>query len=251
MLQQPLIQQLQSLRLCGMAAALEHQLRTPDIASLGFEDRLGLLLQHEVADRASSRLQQRLRWAKLPHPACLEDLDTRTSRGLDRLALAQASGLSWIGERLNLLITGPTGVGKSFLACALAHQACRADHSVRYFRIPRLIEDLARSGAESRKSAFFRMLAKIELIVLDDFSLTPLSEQTRRDLLEILDDRYDRKSTIITSQLPVDQWHAWLGEPTLADAILDRLVHNSYRLSLSGDSMRKRKPKTAATAAAD
>lgn len=249
MLQHPLIDQLNALRLRGMAAALTHQIATPDIAGLPFEDRLGLLVQHEVADRDAQRLHQRLRWAKLGQSACVEDFDTRAPRGIDRTLLAKLTTLSWIAERLNVLITGPTGVGKSYLACALAHAACRADHSVRYFRIPRLIEDLARAGAESRKSALFRALAKVDLIVLDDFALTPLSDQNRRDLLEILDDRYDKKSTVITSQLPVEQWHAYLGDPTVADAILDRLVDNSYRLNLAGDSMRKRTAKSVARSA--
>ena len=146
-----------------------------------------------------------------------------------------------IGQRLNVLITGPTGVGKSFLACALAQAACRRDYSVRFFRLPRLVDELTRHHALQNRSGLLKQLAKAELLVLDDFGLMPFSEQTRRDLLEILDDRYDRRSTIVTSQLPVDQWHTYLNDPTLADAILDRLVHNSYRLVLKGESMRKQK----------
>lgn len=245
MLTEPLIQQLHDLRLHGMAAALAQQAH--DDLALSFDERLGLLLQHERTDRASARLAQRLRWARLPQAAVLEDLDTRTPRGLDPRQLAQVRDLAWLGEHLNVLITGPCGVGKSFLACALAHAACRADYSVRCFRLPRLIEELARCHALNNRSAFLKRLAKVDLIVLDDFGLTPLADDAKRDLLEILDDRYDRCSTLITSQLPVDQWHLYLDDPTLADAILDRLVHNSYRLALSGASMRRQRAKTRQT----
>ncbi|MDN5939295.1 MAG: IS21-like element helper ATPase IstB [Salinisphaera sp.] len=239
MLTEPLIQQLHDLRLNGMAAALAHQ--TGDALELSFDERLGLLIQHELTDRASARLAQRLRWARLPQQAVLEDLDTRTPRGLDPHQLAQVRDLGWIDEHLNVLITGPCGVGKSFIACALAHAVCRADHSVRCFRLPRLIDELARCHALNNRASFLKRLAKVDLMVIDDFGLTPLTDAAQRDLLEILDDRYDKKSTLITSQLPVDAWHAYLGDPTLADAILDRLVHNSYRLALQGASMRKQK----------
>lgn len=240
MLHHPLIRELHGLRLRGMASALEHQCVTPDIAALTFEDRLGLLIQRERAERESLRLQQRLRIAKLPQAACVEDLDTKIARGLDRSTLATVRSLGWIEEHLNVLITGPTGVGKSYLASAIAHAACRADYTVRCFRLPRLIDDLAKAHAMNNRSGFFRNLAKVDLIVLDDFGLTPMADSTQRDLLEILDDRYAKKSTLITSQLPIDQWHTYLGDPTLADAILDRLVHNSHRLTLTGESMRKR-----------
>ncbi len=240
MLHHPLIHELNTLRLRGMAAALEHQHITPDIADLPFEDRLGLLIQRERAERESLRLAQRLRIAKLPQAACVEDLDTKITRGLNRSTLSAVRGLGWIEEHLNVLITGPTGVGKSYLASAIAHAACRADYTVRCFRLPRLVDDLAKAHALNNRSGLFRNLAKIDLIVLDDFGLTPMADATQRDLLEILDDRYAKKSTLITSQLPVEQWHAYLGDPTLADAILDRLVHNSHRLTLTGESMRKR-----------
>lgn len=245
MLTQPLLQQLHDLRLNGMAAALERQLESPDRMRDSFEDRLTGMLQQELIERANARLAQRLRWAKPPLPACLEDLDTRIPRGIDRGQLGQLTDLGWIRERLNLLITGPTGVGKSFIASALAHAACRADFSVRCFRLPRLVEEIARYAAMQKRSALYRQLAKVDLLVIDDFGLTPLASETVRDLLEILDDRYDRKSTLITSQMPVDQWHAYLGDRTVADAILDRLVHNSYRLVLKGESMRKRRNPTA------
>jgi len=240
MLTEPLIRQLQDLRLHGMATALA-QLSPREHADLSFDERLGLLIQHELTERASARLAQRLRWARLPVTAVLEDLDTRTPRGIDSRQLAQVRDLSWISEHLNVLITGPCGVGKSFIACALAHAACRADYSVRCFRVPRLADELARYRAINNRSTFLKQLAKADLLMLDDFGLAPLADEVKRDLLEILDDRYDRRSTLITSQLPVDQWHAYLADPTLADAILDRLVHNSYRLALTGASMRKQK----------
>ncbi|MGQ0619843.1 MAG: ATP-binding protein [Panacagrimonas sp.] len=180
--------------------------------------------------------------------ACLEDLDMRTPRGLQKTTLAPITNMAWITEHLNVLICSPTGVGKSWIACAIGHAACRIDHTVRFYRLPRLIVELTRATAMNNRSSFFRNLAKVDLLMLDDFGLAPLTEQTRRDLLEILDDRYDKKSTLITSQLPVEQWHAYLGDPTLADAILDRVVHNSYRLNLTGESMRKKKTtKSAAT----
>jgi DNA replication protein DnaC len=241
MLIEPMIQQLQQLRLRGMAAALTQLHNTPHPQALTFEERLGLMIQHELTDRHSQRLAQRLRWAKLPQQAVLEDLDTRTPRGIDPKLIASLSALGWVKDKLNVLIAGPCGVGKSFIASALAHAACRADYSVRSFRLPRLVEELSRHHAQANRSAFLKQLAKVDLLYLDDFGLAPLSDQTKRDLLEILEDRYDKKSTLITSQLPIEQWHAYLDEPTLADAILDRLVHNSYRLNLKGGSMRKHK----------
>ena len=241
MLIEPLITQLHALNLRGMAAAL-HQLHiTPQQHSLSFEERLSLLIEHELTDRHQKRMAQRLRWAKLPQSATLEDLDGKTPRGIDQKLIAQLGALTFIGERLNVLITGPTGVGKTYIASALCFAACRADYSVRCYRLPRLIEELARHHATATRAAFLRQLAKAELLYIDDFGLAPLTDQTKRDLLEILEDRYDKSSTLITSQLPIEQWHAHISEPTLADAILDRLVHNAYRIQLKGASMRKTK----------
>jgi DNA replication protein DnaC len=240
MLIEPLLKLLQKLKLTGMLAALERQLTDPDIGALRFEERFAMLLQHELAERENHRFSQRLRIAALPQPACLEDLDTHIpTRHLDPTMLSTVRDLGWIARHLNVLITGPTGIGKSFIGAALAHAACRADYHVRCFRLPRLIDELARAHAFQRRATFLRSLAKADLLLIDDFAITPLTDQSKRDLLEILDDRYDKSATIITSQLEVKQWHAYLDDPTLADALLDRVVHNAYHLDLSGESIRK------------
>jgi DNA replication protein DnaC len=238
MLIEPLIAQLTELHLIGMARTFEQLAHHTAFQELSFEERFAQLVQSEIAYRAHQRLSQRLRWARLPQMASVEDLDTRTPRGLDKRLATQLISLDWIDAHNNVLITGPTGIGKSFLAAALAHQACRQDIGTRYYRLPRLAEELARAQATHKKSAFFKQLARVRLLVLDDFGLSPLAEETKRDLLEIMDDRYNKASTLITSQLPVEKWHLYLNDPTLADAILDRLVHNAYRLNLKGDSMR-------------
>ena len=241
MLTEPLYQALQSLGLRGMARQFSAQLQSSDLAALSFNDRLGLLLDAEQSERANCRYAQRLRWAKLGQSASLEDLDQRTPRGLDKSLVTQLATLAFVTDKRNLLLTGPTGVGKSYLACALGQHACRHDTSVRYLRMPRLIEELVRADALKRKGALFKHLAKFQLLILDDFGLAPLADIHQRDLLEIVDDRFDKSSTILTSQLPVEQWHPWLGDPTLADAILDRVVHNAYKLDLKGESMRRKK----------
>jgi DNA replication protein DnaC len=240
MLSQPLLDHLQELKLTGMRQALQEQLQMPDLEPLSFTDRLGLLIDRERTERANRRLQYRLQKARLQATACPEDLDYRTPRGLDKTLLQHLLGGRWLAEHLNCLITGPTGVGKTWVASALAQQACRLGYSARYVRLPRLLPDLALARADGRYPKLLRDYAKTQLLILDDWGLAPLTAEGRRDLLELLDDRYNRQSTVVTSQLPVAAWHAYLNEPTLADAILDRLVHNAYILNLTGESMRKR-----------
>jgi DNA replication protein DnaC len=241
MLNHPTIEKLHRLRLPGMARALTTQMSTADITALSFEERLGLLVDEECTQREETRLKTRLRTAALRQSACLEDIDYRHPRGLDKAMLKKLAGGAWLREHLNCLLTGPTGVGKSFIACALAHQACRDGHSVRYLRLPRLLAELGIAKGDGRYRKLLTQLARTELIVLDDFGLSAISDEQRRDLLEILEDRYERRSTLVTSQFPVEHWHQLIGDPTLADAILDRLVHNAYRLELKGESMRKQR----------
>jgi len=241
MLQHPLIGALRDLGLRGMARALERSHAEPAAQQLSFEDRLSLLIDVEQVERLNYRYSQRLRWARLPQPACLEDLDRSALKGIDARLLTELISLKWLDQKLNVLIVGPTGVGKSYLASALAHAACKADHAVRYLRLPRLLEALALADATRKKAQLLKMLAKQRLLIIDDLGLAPLTDAHARDLLEILEDRYDKQSTLVTSQLPIEHWHAHFGEPTLADAILDRLVHNAYRITLTGHSMRRHK----------
>jgi DNA replication protein DnaC len=240
MLIHPTIDKLHHLRLGGMARALAAQLGQPEIEALSFEERLGLLVEEECTVRDAARLGTRLRTAALRQSACLEDLDFRHPRGLDKAVVKKLATGSWLREHLNCLITGATGVGKSYIACALAHQACRDGYRVRYLRLPRLLAELEIARGDGRYRKLLAQLARIDLIVLDDFGLAAFTDHNRRDLLELLEDRYERRSTLVTSQFPVEQWHTLIGDSTLADAILDRLVHNAYRVALKGESMRKR-----------
>ena len=230
-----------------MYQALCEQMNLPEIDSLSFEERLGLLVDREITEREDRRMKTRLRQAKLKHHACVEDIDYRAPRGLDKALILQLASCRWIHEGLNLIINGPTGVGKTWIACALAHKACREGYTALYLRLPRLFEELTLAHADGRFTKLMAGFAKTDLIVLDDWGLAKLTAEQRRDLLELLDDRHGNRSTIVTSQLPVDHWHEIIGDPTLADAILDRLVHNAYRINLKGESLRKRHAKLTPT----
>lgn len=252
MMRHPTLEQLHTLRLVGMAKAFEEQLETTAIGDLRFEDRLALLIDREVTERNYRRMQTRLRKAKLRQKnACVEDVDFRTRRGLDKGLFLSLGSCDWIAQHHNVLITGPTGVGKTYLACALAQKACREGHTVQYLRLPRLLEELVLAHADGRYPKLMAGFARTDLLVLDDWGLAPLTDADRRELLEILEDRHELRSTLVTSQLPVDKWHDAIDHPTLADAILDRLVHNAYQIALQGESIRRKKARAAKKETAD
>jgi len=240
MLNHPTVEKLHQLRLTGMARALAHQGASPDIGQLSFDERLGLLVDSEAAERESRQNAARLKRARLKQAATPEDVDLRHPRELDRALFARLMTGRWVGAHQNILICGPTGIGKTFLACALANQACRQGHSALYVRLPRLLPALAIGRGDGSYAKSLAQLAKTEVLVIDDWALAPLTDEGRRDLLEIFDDRHGARSTIITSQLPVKHWHESIGDPTLADAILDRLVHQAHTLDLDGESLRKK-----------
>lgn len=245
MLTQQTLDLLHALRLPGMAEALEEQRGRPDVAGLAFEERFALLLEREQAARQNRRLTRLLQLARFRLAACVEDINFRVARDLDRALVLRLAAGAWIRQPATLLITGPTGTGKTFLACALGHAACRQGHTVRYVRLPRLLgEELVRARGDGSYGKLLQTLAKTDLLILDDWGLAPLGDRERRDLLEVLEDRSGRRATLVTSQVPVDLWHDLVGDPTFGDAILDRLVHQAHRITLTGPSLRRPSPES-------
>lgn len=241
MLTQPTLNRLRELKLTGMAEAFSEQLEKP-LSDLDFESRLGMLIDREYYLRENRKLKRRLTQAKLRQQACIEDIDYQHPRGLDKSNFLEIARLQWVTQRMNVLIIGQTGCGKTYLACALAHKACLSGFTAKYYRLTRLFEELKIAKANGTYPNLLSQIAKIDLLILDDWGLSQPDSDQRKDILEILDDRYQNKSTLITSQLPISHWHEHLNDTTLADAILDRIVHNSTRIELQcDDSMRKRK----------
>jgi DNA replication protein DnaC len=241
--------QLRALKLDGLALALEEQLAQPGLAGLSFEERLTMLVDRETSHRNDRKLQRLLKNARLKYgQATLEDIDSRPGRGIDRRELTSLALGDWIETGHSILITGPTGVGKSWLACALAQYACRRGHSALYLRVPRLPEELRIRHGSGAFGKWLIQLAKTDLVVFDDWGMGAIDGMTRADLLEIIDDRAASKATLITSQLPIEHWHSWIGDATIADAILDRLMQRHHRILLKGGSLRSQKPRVAKAA---
>jgi DNA replication protein DnaC len=245
----PTLDKLTTLRLSGMKAAFSEQLQSPEMEALNFDDRFGLIVDREATYRDNKKLQLRLRNCKLRHHAAVEDINYQHPRHLDKTLMLTLTTSQWIAQHHNVFITGKTGLGKSWLGCALAQKACRDGYSARYTSSQRLFRELALGKADGRYGKILRELAKIDCLVIDDFGVAPLTEDHQRDLLEILEDRYGIRSLLITSQYKHDKWHSLMSNPTLADAIMDRLVHNAYKFNLDGESMRKPPHKLTATKA--
>lgn len=242
MLNQPTIDKLCAMRLRGMAEALQQQLQEPEIHQLSFEERFGLLIDRQWDWRQNRALERRLRNGRLQGTACVEDIDYRTPRGLDRAVMRSLTQQSaWVEAHQNLFLLGPTGIGKTWLARAIAQKACRDGYSALFLKAAELFRDLAMARADGSHSKRLYHLGRVDVLIVDDFCMAPMTEAERRDFLEICDARYQARSILLTSQLPVSSWHAQIGDPTIADSTLDRLVHNAHRIELQGESMRKKR----------
>ena len=240
MISEETLEKMRRMKLAGMADALQEQTAQPETASMSFEERLGLLVDQEWIYRENRKLSYRLGRARLRiQEACVEKIDYQVPRRLNKALILRLTNSDWVAKHQNVIITGPTGSGKSFLACALAHKACRDGYSALYSRLARLLEELALARADGSYGKRLQHLARLQVLILDDWGMTALKETERRDLLEILEDRHNATSTIIASQLPIAKWHPMIGDPTIADAILDRVVHNAHKIDLKGESMRK------------
>jgi DNA replication protein DnaC len=240
MLNQQTVEKLYAMRLNAMAEAFTEQMNSPEFAELSFAERFGLLVDRQWTWKEDRRMKRLLKNARLKINACVEDIDYRSPRGLDRSVMMNLISCDWIRKQQNVIITGATGVGKTFIACALANKACREGFSVLYARAPRFYYDLAIAKADGSYPKLFSRLAKTQLLVLDDLGVSPMTDSERRNLLEVIEDRNGSGSTLVASQLPIEKWFEIIGEPTIADAILDRLVHNAHKINLKGESMRKK-----------
>jgi len=241
MLNEQTMEKLTALKLNGMADAFKEQLEQPDIHQLSFEERFGLLVDRHWTWKEDRRMKRLLRNAKLKVNACIEDIDYKIPRGMDRSVIFRLASCHWIQSSQNIIITGPTGVGKTYLSCAFANKACREGFATLYKRAPRLFQEIAIARADGSYAKLMNKLAKAKVLIIDDFGLAPLSDSERRELLEVIEDRQGLSSTIIVSQVPIENWHENIGDPTIADAILDRLIHNAHKFNLIGESMRKRR----------